>query len=63
MARKRYLVTRSIVVHEDDEIEVVRQLPGDEIELDAEIAAKVQVREPGALMEMSPRTKTDWEAA
>lgn len=61
MARKRYLITRPVVVHEDPEIEVVLQRPGGEIELDCEIASRVMAREPGALMEMDPRTKTDWD--
>lgn len=63
MARKRYLVTRPVVIHEDEEIEVVLQQPGDEVELDDAIASAVQTREPGALLEMDPRTKSDWDKA
>jgi hypothetical protein len=55
----RYLVTRRLVIHEDDEQEVVVHLPGDEIQVCDEIAAKVHAREPGALLEMDPRTEKD----
>lgn len=63
--RRRYLVTKAI----DGEFAtsersgfILQAKSGDEVTLDPDMAAVVNACHPGALMEMDPKTKTDWES-
>lgn len=61
---KRYLVVRDIPPARDDvDADVYTLRAGDEHDMTPELVADILERCPGALMEMDPKTKTDWEAS
>jgi hypothetical protein len=60
---KRYLVVRTFATDESDDAGLIVRKPGDEIDLTEEAYQALQKLHPGALREMDPKTKRDWEPA